>query len=51
MHPFVIPIVGKSSVPSNYERDIKLGYFLVFMTYLVVGIVGCFGFMGVSFTD
>ena len=28
------------------EKYIKIGYLFAFLTYLVVGIAGCFGFMG-----
>jgi len=51
IHPFVIPIVRKTSAPAKQERDIVLGYFLVFFTYFMVGTAGFYGFLGNYFSE
>jgi hypothetical protein len=44
IHPCVVPVIKKTSIPANYERDISYGYFLVFLSYFLVGLAGFFGF-------
>ena len=36
--------------PENNERDLFLGYFFVFLSYCILGVLGYIGFIGVNFT-
>jgi len=51
IHPCVIPVIRKSSIQKNQERDIIYGYCLVFLSYFSVGIAGYIGFMGIEFAE
>jgi sodium-coupled neutral amino acid transporter 9 len=51
MHPIVIPIIRSNKVQKNNERDLFLGYFFTYLSYVICGILGYIGFMGTKFTD
>ena len=50
LHPVSVAIVRKNKVQENNERDLSMGFLLVFLTYLFIGIFGYFGFMGIYFS-
>lgn len=45
-HVFIIPIMKNNEKQENNARDLMLGYGLVALTFLVVGILGYIGFSG-----
>jgi len=49
LHGITVPILKKAKHPENNQRDLLLGYFFVFLTYIVLGALGYIGFMGVDF--
>lgn len=49
LHNAVIPILRNSANPRKNGRDMFIGYFLVFISYTIVGIVGYIGFSGSKF--
>lgn len=49
LHNCVIPILRNAKDPSNNKRDMFIGYFLVFISYVLVGIAGYIGFSGKIF--
>ena len=49
LHPVSIAIIRKNRDQTKNERDVFLGFFLVFISYLLIGIFGYFGFMGMYF--
>ena len=49
LHPFTVPIVRNNLNQKNNERDVSWGYFLVFLSYALIGLFGYFGFRGVYF--
>jgi hypothetical protein len=51
MHPLVIPVIRRTSVEKNYERDVSYGYTLIFLSYFLVGLFGFFGFQGNYFNE
>lgn len=51
LHQFSLPIVKSSANPANVKRDVFLGYFMVFMSFVLVGSMGYFGFNGPKFED
>jgi hypothetical protein len=44
LHTVSIPIVKNNRNQENNERDVTIGYILVMMTYIIVGVMGYFGF-------
>lgn len=51
LHTCSLSIVRNSKYPEKTNRDIFLGYFMVFVSYSVVGALGYIGFMGTNFSD
>ena len=51
LHPLTVSIVRNNLNQSNNERDVCLGYTLVFISYISVGVFGYFGFMGTYFSE
>ena len=51
LHPVSIPIARNSKNQKNNERDLFWGYTLVFLSYILIGFTGYFGFSSVSFKD
>lgn len=50
LHPCSIPIVRSAAKPENTQRDMFLGYFFVFISYVIIGTLGSIGFVGTDFT-
>jgi hypothetical protein len=50
LHNITLPIIRNSANPKNNARDVFIGYFLVFISYTLCGIMGYFGFSGTYFT-
>lgn len=50
LHPVSVSIVRKNKNQENNERDLSMGFVLVFVTYMFIGVFGYFGFMGVYFS-
>ena len=51
LHPVTVTIVRKNIDQRNNERDITMGYLLVCASYVMIGLFGYFGFMGIYFTE
>ena len=51
LHPCSIPIVRSAAKPENTQRDMFLGYFFVFVSYILIGILGSIGFVGTNFSS
>jgi len=50
-HNLAIPVIKKNPNPKTNNRDLFIGYFLVFMTYIMFGVVGYLGFLGPKYVD
>ena len=50
LHVIGVPILRNAKEPQNNDRDLFLGYFFVFVSYLTLGVLGYIGFAGVDFT-
>ncbi len=50
-HSFILPILKNNQNQKNNKRDLFIGYFLVFMTYICVGLLGYIGFSGYNYKD
>ena len=50
-HNISLPVIRSAKDPSKTTRDIFIGYLLVFLTYLLCGVLGYFGFEGDSFAS
>lgn len=50
LHNISLPIVRNSAKPENNARDVFIGYFLVFISYILCGLFGYYGFTGHYFT-
>ena len=48
-HNITLSIVRNSRNPENNVRDVFLGYFATFMTYVLCGVLGYYGFTGSAF--
>jgi Na+/proline symporter len=48
-HNISLPVIRNSRDPSKNTRDVFLGYFMVFLTYFMCGVLGYFGFTGYYF--
>ena len=44
LHNISLPIIARNPNPKTNERDLFIGYFMVFFTYVCFGIVGYLGF-------
>lgn len=51
LHPVAVPIVRNNLIQKNNERDLSWGYIMVFISYIVIGVFGYYGFSGVYFTE
>ena len=51
LHPCSISVIRQNENQGNNLRDLSIGYFLVFLTYLVIGVAGYFGFIGSNFSE
>jgi len=51
LHTCALPIIRSSRNPEKNIRDIFIGYFLVFISYVICGIMGYVGFMGYEFKN
>ena len=50
-HNITLSIVRGSRNPENNVRDVFLGYFATFITYVVCGSAGYYGFLGSKFEN
>jgi len=50
-HNISLPVIRNSRNPENNVRDVFIGYFLVFISYVACGVLGLYGFTGSSFED
>lgn len=50
LHPCSIPISRSAAKPEHTKRDMFLGYFFVFISYVIIGTLGSIGFIGTDFT-
>lgn len=51
LHTCSLPIVRSAAQPEKTDRDMFLGYFFVFVSYLLIGTLGYIGFIGTNFSD
>ena len=51
LHNITLPIIRNAKEPKNNARDVFIGYFLVFFSYAMCGVMGAFGFRGTYFTE
>ena len=51
LHNITLPIIRNAKNPQNNARDVKIGYFFVFLSYVICGTLGYFGFVGTRFVD
>jgi amino acid transporter len=51
LHNITLPIIRNAKNPEKNARDVFLGYFMVFLSYAVCGVMGYFGFSGHYFRD
>ena len=49
LHTVSLPIIKNNAKQENNERDVFLGYLLVGLSYISVGIMGSIGFIGTYF--
>ena len=45
-HNISLPVIARNPNPKTNERDLFIGYFCVFVTYVTFGVVGYLGFAG-----
>lgn len=45
IHTVISPMMKKNAKQENCKRDLFIGYLLTYITYLVIGVVGYFGFL------
>ena len=50
-HNISLPVVRNAKDQTKVNRDIFLGYFFVFLTYVCCGVFGYLGFIGATFAD
>ena len=48
-HTMILPVMKTNRQQENNERDVILGYLLVAITYIIVGVMGSIGFIGYYF--
>jgi hypothetical protein len=46
LHNIMLPIIRNAKNPENNQRDVVIGYTLVFISYIICGSLGYFGFTG-----
>jgi sodium-coupled neutral amino acid transporter 9 len=51
LHTCSLPIIRSSRNPEKNSRDVFLGYFFVYLSYAICGVLGYIGFLGTDFTD
>ena len=51
LHTCALPIVRSNKEPKNNKRDVFLGFFMVYLSYVIAGTLGYIGFMGIKFKD
>ena len=51
LHTCSLSIVRNSKNPEKTNRDIFLGYLMVFFSYAIVGALGYIGYMGINFKE
>jgi amino acid permease len=51
LHTCALPLLRSSKNPEKSNRDLFIGYFLVFVSYAICGVLGYIGFMGVEFSQ
>ena len=51
IHQCSLPIIEKAEHPEKNNRNVFLGYCMVFLSYIVVGVLGYFAFTGERFED
>ena len=49
IHQCSLPIIHKAAHPEKNTRNVFFGYLMVFLTYIIVGILGYFAFTAESF--
>ena len=49
-HSVILPIMNNNRNQENNQRDLFLGYVLVTLTYIIIGIMGYIGFSGSEFS-
>ena len=49
LHTCSLPIMRSAKKPENTSRNLFIGYFVVFLTYLIIGVFGYIGFLGTFF--
>ena len=50
-HNMSLGLLKNSKNPQNNTRDILIGYTLVLITYIVIGVMGVYGFLGSRFAN
>ena len=51
LHVIGVPILRNARQPENNKRDLFLGYFFVFISYIIIGGLGYIGFIGYTFQE
>jgi hypothetical protein len=51
LHNITLPIMKNNKNKENNIRDLAIGYFLVFISYVICGSLGYFGFTGTYFKN
>ena len=50
-HNMSLGLLKNSKNPQNNTRDILIGYTLVLITYITIGVMGVYGFLGARFAN
>lgn len=51
LHTCALPVLRQSKNPEKNNRDLFIGYFLVYISYSVVGTFGYIGFIGTNYAS
>jgi hypothetical protein len=51
LHNITLPIVRNAKYPEKNNRNLFIGYLMVFLSYAVCGTLGYYGFTGSTFTE
>ncbi len=51
LHNITLPIVRNAKYPEKNVRNLFIGYLLVFISYVLCGTLGYYGFTGTTFTS